>query len=88
MENKYSKEELLAMDEKEFENAMREMREVAEQKGREKLKAQLARRERLLAALNELWGVYRSYGRGKLKPYIKDDLDRLVKASVDNDNDD
>jgi len=88
MENKYSKQELLAMSEKAFEKAMQEMREEAEQKGRDKLKSQLARRERLLAALNELWGVYQANGSGKLKAYIKDDLDRIVKASVDSNDED
>lgn len=83
MADKYSREELAKMDENEFKKAIREMQEKAEKKGRDKLKAQMARRERLLAALNELWDVYQASGTGNLKDYIKNDLVRIVKMSVD-----
>ena len=83
MKGKYSKEELAAMSDEEFAKAMKEIQLEAENKGRERLKNQIARRERLLSALNELWKVYQEHGSGKLKQYIKDDLDRVVKASVD-----
>jgi len=83
MAEKYTRQELASMNDEEYENAMREMREEAEAKGKEKLKLQIMRKERLLKAVDDLWAVYQSQGDGKIKPYIKDDIERAIRAGVD-----
>jgi len=35
-----------------------------------------------------LWSVYQEHGDGKLKSYIRDDLERAVRAGVDTADDD
>jgi len=83
MSNKYTREELQNMSEEEFNKAMQEMREAAEAKGRENLKKQIAREKRLLRAIDTLWDLYKEKGDGSLKPYLKGELERAVKASED-----